>query len=218
MSELFSFFNSSASYRVRIALGLKGIAFDTRSVNIRTGAHREAVFVDALSPMASVPALREGDFSLSQSLAIIDWLDARYPTQRLIPLEQPLRARVLELSYAIACDIHPVNNLRILKYLEGQLDATPQQKDAWYRHWIKEGMCGIERLLSRGRQQYGGPWCFGKEPTLADCCLIPQIANAKRFGCDLADYPIAMSIFEHAASNSAFVAAAPDKQPDFVAQ
>lgn len=218
MTELFSFFNSSASYRVRIALCLKGIAFDTHPVNIRAGAQGEESFVDALSPMASVPAVRDGDFSLSQSLAIIDWLDARYPTRRLIPLEQELRARVLELSYAIACDIHPVNNLRILKYLEGELNATPKQKDAWYRHWIKEGLTGIERMLSRARQQYGGPWCFGEAPTLADCCLIPQIANAQRFGCDIAVFPVAMSIFEHAASNPAIAAAAPSNQPDYVAQ
>ncbi|RJG04016.1 maleylacetoacetate isomerase [Noviherbaspirillum sedimenti] len=215
--ELFSFFNSSASYRVRIALGLKGVPFEYHPVNIRTGEHRQAPYVGSLNPSASVPALKDGDFSLGQSLAIIDWLDAHSPEPRLIPLDPDARARVLELSYLIACDIHPVNNLRILKYLQDELRVTPAQKDAWYQHWIAEGMAATELLLLLAEKHYGGPWCFGKEPTLADCCLIPQIANAKRFGCDLSQYSLANAIYVHAMAHPAFIQAEPKNQPDHIA-
>lgn len=215
--ELFSFFNSSASHRVRIALGIKGIPFDYCPINIRADEHRQETYVESLNPSASVPAVREGDFSLSQSLAIIAWLEMHHPEPRLFPTDPALRARVMELSYLIACDIHPLNNLRILRYLQEELKLTPAQKDGWYRHWIAEGMDGVERLLRRAQQQYGGPWCFGNAPTLADCCLIPQLANARRFGCDLSGYPLAISIHAHAMACPAFVQAEPGNQPDHIA-
>ncbi|RJF95581.1 maleylacetoacetate isomerase [Noviherbaspirillum saxi] len=215
--ELFSFFNSSASYRVRIALALKDIPFEYHPINIRTGEHHKEVYVKGSSPSASVPAMRDGEFSLSQSLAIIDWLDAHYPEPRLIPINGDARARVLELSCLIACDIHPVNNMRILKYLQDELKVTPTQKEAWYQHWIAEGMDAVERLLQRAEKQSGGPWCFGKVPTLADCCLIPQMANAKRFGCDLSRYSLANAIYLHAMADPAFIQAAPTNQPDHIA-
>jgi maleylacetoacetate isomerase len=212
--ELHNFFNSSTSYRTRIALALKGVAFDYVGVNIRTGEHRDAGFVDRINPSAAVPALVDGDFSLGQSLAIIDWLDACYPNPRLIPADPQLRARVLELSYLISCDIHPVNNLRVLRYLEQVVHVTAEQRREWYAHWVAEGMAGVERLLGK----YGrGPWCFGDAPTLADCCLVPQMANALRMGCDLDRYPLSLAVFRHAAAHPAFVAAQPAAQPDFVA-
>lgn len=210
--QLYSFFNSSTSYRVRIALALKGLPYDYRPLDIRAGAHRTPDYVDGINASASVPALVDGDWHLGQSLAIIDYLDARHPEPRLIPTDPLQRARVLELSYLIACDIHPVNNLRILRYLQSELKASPEQKDAWYQHWIAEGMAAVERLLT----SYGAaPWCFGDAPTLADCCLVPQIANAQRMGCDLSPYPRAMAVYHHAADHPAFEQARPQRQPDF---
>jgi maleylacetoacetate isomerase len=212
--QLHSFFNSSTSYRVRIALALKGVPFDYVPVNIRTGEHREAGYVSAVNPSAVVPALVDGDFSLGQSLAIVDWLDARFPTPRLIPADPLLRARVLELSYLIACDIHPIDNLRVLRYLETELGVTPEQKSTWYKHWVDEGMGGVERLLTKYGQ---APWCFGGAPTLADCCLVPQIANALRMGCDLSAYPLSLAVYRHAIEHPSFAAAEPKRQPDFAA-
>nr|WP_276535919.1 maleylacetoacetate isomerase [Burkholderia multivorans] len=209
-----SFFNSSTSYRVRIALALKGLPYDTLPVNIRIGAHRDARYVDDVNPSASVPALVDGDFRLGQSLAIIDYLDATHPQPRLIPVDPRQRARVLELALLIACDIHPVNNLRVLRYLDGELNVTPQQKTAWYRHWIAEGMAGVERLLARADT---GPWCFGDAPTLADVCLVPQVANALRMDCDLSAFPRSLAVYEYAQREPAFVAAQPQRQPDYVA-
>lgn len=211
--QLHNFFNSSTSYRVRIALALKGVPFDYVPVNIRVGEHREAGYVNRLNPSAVVPALADGDFSLGQSLAIVDWLDARFPTPRLIPADVDLRARVLELSYLISCDIHPVNNLRVLRYLETELKVTPEQKAAWYGHWVSQGLAGVERLLAKHGK---APWCFGDAPTLADCCLVPQVANALRMGCELSAYPLTEAVYRHAGAHPAFASAEPQRQPDFV--
>ena len=212
--QLHSFFNSSTSYRVRIALALKGLAFETLPVNIRVGEHRAADYVANVNPSATVPALIDGDFNLGQSLAIIDYLDERVPEPRLIPLEPVLRARVLEFASLISCDIHPVNNLRVLRYLETELKVTPQQKSAWYRHWIAEGMAGVERMLERSN---AGPWCFGARLTLADVCLVPQVANALRMDCDLSLYPRSLAVYEHASKQPAFDGARPQRQPDYIA-
>ena len=209
--HLYSFFNSSTSYRVRIALALKGLAYDYDGVNIRVQEHRTPEF-EALNPSRSVPLLCDGPMTLGQSLAIIDYLDTVYPNERLIPGEPQLRARVLELSHVIACDIHPVNNMRVLRYLQDELQVSANQKDAWYAHWIAEGLAMVEELLVR----YGhGPYCFGDKPTLADCCLVPQIANALRMGCDLAPYPHTMAVYTQCLSHPAFQSAAPSAQPDY---
>ncbi|OLL31752.1 maleylacetoacetate isomerase [Burkholderia sp. SRS-W-2-2016] len=212
--QLYSFFNSSTSYRVRIALALKGVDYECVPVNIRVGANRDAHYVADINPSAAVPALVDGEFQLGQSLAIIDYLDAVFPEPRLIPADPLERARVLEFANLISCDIHPVNNLRVLRYLQDVLKVTTEQKDAWYRHWVAEGMAAVERLLARSNT---GPWCFGAQPTLADCCLVPQIANAHRMGCDLGDFPRALAIYRHALEHPAFSAAEPQRQPDYVA-
>ena len=216
--QLYSFFNSSTSYRVRIALALKGLAHDYQGINIRVGAHRDLGYMARINPSGAVPALVLGEgaaaMTLGQSLAILDYLDARFPEPRLIPVDPLLRARVLELAGVIACDIHPVNNLRILKYLQGKLGVTPAQKDEWYQHWVAEGLGAVEQLLRRSGD---GPYCFGAAPTLADCCLIPQVANAERMGCDLTPYPTIMKIHHHAMAQPAFQAAAPERQSDYVA-
>jgi maleylacetoacetate isomerase len=212
--QLHSFFNSSTSYRVRIALALKGLAYDCVPVNIRAFEHREPAYV-ALNASANVPTLTDGAFALGQSLAIIDYLDATHPEPRLIPQGAEPRARVLELAALIACDIHPVNNLRVLRYLTDVLGASPAQREAWYAHWIGEGLAGAERLL----EQYGGagPYCFGAHASLADCCLVPQVANALRMRCATDAYPRVMAVYRHCIAQAAFQAAAPERQPDFVA-
>lgn len=209
--QLYSFFNSSTSYRVRIALALKGLPYEYLPVDIRKGAHREAAYIER-NPSANVPLLVDGDVELGQSLAIIDYLDTEHPEPRLIPADPMERARVLELSYAIACDIHPVNNLRILKYLTGKLGVSEEQKNEWYAHWIAEGLAAVERLLERHGK---GPYCLGETPTLADCCLVPQIANSLRMKCDVSAFPRTMAVYEHCQAQPAFQQAAPSAQPDF---
>ena len=214
--QLYSFFQSSTSYRVRIALALKGLDYTYAGVDIRVGVHHDAYYVNDINPSAGVPALVvEGSgetVTLGQSLAIIDYLDQIVAEPRLIPLESLPRARVLEFANLIACDIHPVNNLRVLRYLQSELGVTAEQRDAWYHHWIAEGLAGAERLLVR----YGaGPFCFGDAPSLADCCLVPQIANAERMKCPLDAYPVVMAAARHARALPAFQAAAPSVQPDF---
>jgi len=209
--ELYSFFNSSTSYRVRIALALKGLDHDYRGVNIRTLEHRAADYV-ARNPSANVPLLVDGEVQLGQSLAIIDYLDATYPEPRLLPQDTMQRARVLEVSLAIACDIHPVNNLRILKYLTDVLGVTEEQKKAWYDHWVQDGLAAVERLL---RAHGSSPYCFGNAPTLADCCLVPQVGNALRMGCDTSAYSRVMAVYEHCQQQAAFQQASPARQPDY---
>jgi maleylacetoacetate isomerase len=213
--DLYSFCHSSTSYRVRIALALKGLNVAYHGVNIRAGAQYEPRYVEA-NPNASVPMLADGGFSLGQSLAIIDWLDATHPEPRLIPLERQRRARALELSYQIACDVHPVNNLRVLKYLQDVLKVTPEQKDTWYQHWVAEGFRAAERLLVRAKREFGGPWCMGEAPTVADCCLLPQVVNAERNQCDLKPYPRIRAVYEHARVHPAFIRAEPQRQPDYI--
>jgi len=209
--QLHNFFNSSTSYRVRIALALKGLSYEYLPVNLRKQEQRAPDYV-ARNPSAGVPLLIDGDVQLSQSLAIIDYLDATHPEPQLIPAGTLARARVLELSHAISCDIHPVNNMRILRYLQDVLGATDAQKNAWYHHWIREGLTAVEALLARHGH---GAYCFGDAPTLADCCLVPQVANAQRMGCDLSAYPRILRIVEHCNAQPAFQQAAPAQQPDY---
>jgi maleylacetoacetate isomerase len=211
--NIHGYFNSSTSFRVRIALALKGVPFEGIPVNLRAQAQRSAEHV-ALNPSAGVPVLADGEFVLTQSLAIIDYLDARHPVPRLIPEDAQARARVLELSLGIACDIHPVNNMRVLQYLQQVLGVSDAQKQAWYQHWVAEGLGAAEQLLAR---HGSGPYCFGEQPTLADCCLVPQVANAQRMGCALGAFPRIQAIHAHCMAQTAFQAAAPANQPDFVA-
>jgi maleylacetoacetate isomerase len=210
--KLYSFFNSSSSYRVRIALALKGLDYEYVPINIRVGQHRTPTYV-ALNSSASVPTLVDDETSLGQSLAIVDYLDAKYSQPRLIPLDAVLRAQVLEFSSVIGCDIHPVNNLRVLRYLKEQLGVLDDEKEKWYAHWMREGMDAAERLVSKHEPS---PFAFGSEPTIADCWLIPQVANALRMKCSIANCPRLTAIYQHCLSLAAFQSAAPERQPDYV--
>jgi len=210
--DLYSYFNSSTSFRVRIALALKGLDVNVLPVDIRVQAHKDPAYVSQ-NPSANVPLLNDGGFQLGQSLAIIDWLDAKYPQPRLIPQDAPLRARVLEMALLVACDMHPVNNLRVLRYLVQQLGVDETAKNAWYAHWIAEGFSALETLLVRAGS---GPFCIGEHVSLADCCLVPQVTNAQRMHCDLTAYPRVLAVYTHCMALPAFVRAAPQQQPDYV--
>lgn len=209
--DLYSFFNSSTSYRLRIALALKNLDFNLIPVNIRVMEHKDPEYVKK-NPSASVPLLDDGGFQLGQSMAILDYLDAKYPEPRLIPADLEQRARVLEVSNVIACDMHPLNNLRVLRYLVKDLAVSEDAKNTWYRHWIDEGFRSVEALLARAQS---GPFCFGEEVSLADVCLVPQVANASRMGCNLDAYPRVMAVYAHCNTLPAFQKAAPDQQPDY---
>lgn len=209
--KLYSFFNSSASYRVRIAMALKGIDYETVGVNIRIGQQNELKY-RRLNPVGLVPALITDDGeSLGQSLAIIDWLDRHFPQTPLLPNNDPARMRILEIVYAISCDIHPINNMRVLRYLTDELGVSEKAKQRWYAHWVHQGLSAVEQLL---RQSPAGQFCVGDAPTLADCCLVPQWANALRMGCDLSGYPRCKAVYESCSALPAFVAAAPENQLD----
>lgn len=210
--QLYSFFNSSTSYRVRIALALKGIAHEILPVNIRAREHQSTEY-QSLNPSRSVPTLVDGPMTLGQSLAIIDYLDAKFPNPRLIPEDLELRAHVLEFALLIACDVHPLNNLRVLRYLKSELGVDDAQRDVWYAHWIAEGFAGAERLLQR---HGGSPFAFGAQPTLADCCLVPQVANALRAGCPTEEFGRLTAVYRHCTQLPTFQLAAPNHQPDFV--
>jgi len=209
--KLYTYFRSSAAFRVRIALNLKGLAYEPVYVKLAKGEHRRPEYAE-INPQALVPTLELDDGKrLVQSLAIIEWLDERYPKPRLVPSEPFSRARVRSIAYLIACEIHPLNNLRVLQHLKRALGQTQEQIDAWYRHWIAEGLAKVEAELARPGS---GTFVQGDSPSLADCCLVPQIFNAKRYSCDLAPYLITMRVFDACMKLEAFDRAQPSKQPD----
>lgn len=210
--ELYTFFRSSAAFRVRIALALKGVDFTAIPKHFRRngGEHRQQAYL-TLNPQGLVPALKDGDDVVTQSLAIIEYLDAKYPEPQLLP-DAPLdHARVQALAQVIACDIHPINNLRVINYLREQLGQDDAAVTAWVQHWIALGFEGFEGLIASASN---GRFSFGDDISLADICLIPQVYNAKRFGCDLTPYPTITSINDHLESHPAFLEAAPEQQPD----
>jgi maleylacetoacetate isomerase len=211
--RLYDYFRSSAAYRVRIALNFKGIAADDRTfVHLRMGNQRAQDYL-ALNPQGLVPALELDDHRvLTQSLAIVEYLDEKFREPPLLPATAEGRARVRSIALAIACEIHPLNNLRVLNYLIGTLGATDEQKNGWYKYWIDVGFEALERRLASDDDT--GTFCHGETPTLADVCLVPQLANARRFKIDLTPYPTLTRI--EAASNAlpAFAQAAPSRQPD----
>ena len=211
--NLYDYYRSSAAYRVRIALNLKGITPDERTfVHLRMGNQRAQDYL-ALNPQGLVPALALDDHHvLTQSLAIIEYLDETQREPPLLPSDPVERARVRAIALQIACEIHPLNNLRVLNYLIGTLGVAREQKDGWYRYWIDVGFEALETSLKRERVT--GRFCHGDRPTLADICLVPQIANARRFNVDLTPYPTLTRIEAECNALSAFADAAPARQPD----
>ena len=213
MLRLYTYFRSSAAYRVRIALNLKGLAYEAVPVHLlRDGGQQNQPAYRALSPLGTVPALQTGEGAFTQSLAIIEYLEETQPLPPLLPAPAADRARVRALAQNIACDIHPVNNLRVLQYLGEHFAATPEQKDAWYRHWVGEGLRAVEQLLVGDSRT--GAFCHGDAPTLADCCLVPQVFNARRFDCPLDAMPTIRRIVAACEALPAFRNAAPAMQPD----
>lgn len=204
---LYDYFRSSASYRVRIALNLKGIDYEHRPINLAQGAQRDEAY-RALNPQAFVPMLEIDGHRLTQSLAIIVYLDQLYREPPLMPSDPADGAHVRALAMSVACDIHPLNNLRVLKYLKGTLGVSEEAKDEWYRHWVTEGLAALEEL-ARPR---AGAFLFGDQPTIADVCLVPQLYNARRFSVPLTDYPTLRRADETASAHAAFAAAHPDRQ------
>jgi len=210
--KLYDYFRSSAAYRVRIALNLKGVVPERAFVHLRNNVQRSDDYL-ALNPQGLVPMLVADDGTvLTQSLAIIEYLDEAHPAPPLLPATPTERARVRGIALEIACDIHPLNNLRVLQYLKNTLGVSEEQKDAWYRYWIDVGLEALETRLARDPAT--GRFCHGDAPTLADICLVPQLANARRMNIDVGPYPTLTRIEAAAISLPAFVDAAPAKQPD----
>ena len=203
---LHDYFRSSASYRVRIALGLKGIDYERRSVNLAEGEQKSALF-RAANPQGFVPCLEIDGLKLTQSLSIIVYLDQTRPDPPLLPRDPANSAHVRSLALAIACDIHPLNNLRVLKYLKGELGQEQAAVDRWYAHWVSEGLAALEALAS----PRAGAFLYGDTPSLADVCLVPQLYNARRFAVPLDPYPTLRRADESASALPAFAAAHPDR-------
>lgn len=211
--KLYNYFRSSASYRVRIALALKGLDYEYISVHLAKGEHQQPAYQQLVAD-GLVPMLQDGENQLSQSLAIMEYLDEKFPQNPLLPADLKQRAIIRSLALSIACEIHPLNNLRVLKYLSAELKQSEDQKNQWYRHWVREGLESFERQLNTLSVS---TYCVGETPSLADCCLVPQIFNAKRFDCDLSGLPRTMAVFEACMNHSAFATTQPSKCPDFQA-
>ncbi|MFL9877790.1 maleylacetoacetate isomerase [Herbaspirillum rhizosphaerae] len=211
--HLYSYFRSSASYRVRIALNLKGQSYDTVPVHlVNNGGEQFAPAFSALNPQSLVPVMEEDGRHITQSLAMLEYLEERFPTPALLPSGLLDRAHVREISLAIACDIHPLNNLRVLRMLKQELGVSEEVKQQWIQHWVKLGFAALEQQLAASPQR--GRFCFGDTPTMADCCLIPQIFNARRFEVDMTPYPTLAAIDEACGQLKAFQLAQPSAQPD----
>jgi maleylpyruvate isomerase len=210
--KLHNYFRSSASYRVRIALNLKGLAYDYRAVHLnRGGGEQFAPDFRELNRLCLVPVLENGDVRVTQSLAIIEYLDEVFPEPPLLPPSPADRARVRALALSVACEIHPLNNLRVLGYLSRELAVSAEAKTRWYQHWVTLGLDALEAELANGPS---GRFCHGDAPGLADCFLLPQLFNARRFECELTAYPRLLGVEAACLELAAFRDAAPERQPD----
>lgn len=213
--KLYSYFRSSAAYRVRIALNLKKLEADIIPIHLlKNGGEQHSAAYRQINPSELVPALLEANaeqgFTLTQSLSILEYLDEKFTDTALLPKDIQQRALIRAFSQSIACDIHPLNNLRVLQYLSAALEVSDKQKTAWYTHWVEVGFTGLEAQLKHSNGQF----CFGNSASFADCCLIPQVYNALRFNIDLSAYPKIQSIYTHCNTLSTFQNAAPEAQAD----
>ena len=211
--KLYTYFRSSAAYRVRIALNLKGLAYDAVPVHLlRDGGEQLAPAYREVNPAGLVPALVDNGIVLTQSLAIMEYLEEVHPMVPLLPQDAVGRARVRALAQTIACDTHPLMNLRVLKHIKGPMGLSEEQKMDWYYHWMGEGMNALEAHLERDGDV--GRFCYGDTPTIADCCLVPQYYNAVRWELDLGPYPLIRRVVAACQELEAFRSAAPEMQPD----
>ncbi len=210
---LYSYWRSSASYRVRMALNLKGLDYEIRPVHlVRDGGEQFGADYTRLNPQQLVPTLVDGQTVITQSMAMLEYLEETHPKPALLPADSAGRARVRAIAQAIACDIHPVNNLRVLKHLVTNLGLNEEQKLDWYRHWTETGLSALERMLAT--DEIDGRYCHGDSPTLADCCLLPQVYNAQRFNCDLSGLDRINRISDNLLDLPAVERATPENQPD----
>jgi len=211
--RLHGYWRSSAAWRVRIALNLKGLAYESVPVHlVRGGGEQHRPAFRRLNPQGLVPALEIDGRVLTQSLAIIEYLEETRPARPLLPAEPAARARVRSLAQLVASEIHPLNNLRVLQFLRDRLGVDEAQRDAWYRHWISEGLRALETRLAR--EPDTGRYCHGDAPGLAECCLVPQLYNARRYGCDLDEFPVILAVEAACGELAAFQDAAADAQAD----
>lgn len=211
--KLYTFFRSSASYRVRIALNLKGLTYDRVPIHLRRGGGEQLTAAyKSINPQALVPAFEDDGRILTQSLAIIEYIDEKFPKPPLFPVDLADKAFVRSLAMVIACEVHPIQNLRVLNHLKATYNQGDAQVNRWAQHWIELGLSAIEQKIVAQTQR--GKFSFGDTPTLADICLIPQLGNARRFGCDLSKYPAILEIENTCMAVPAFADAAPEKQPD----
>jgi maleylacetoacetate isomerase len=209
--KLYTFFRSSASYRVRIALNLKGLNYEQIPIHLRRGEQLAPAY-KAINPQALVPTLDDNGPLLTQSLAIIEYLEERYPQTPLLPPDPADRAMVRSMALAVGCEVHPLQNLRVLNYLRKELGQSDEAANRWAQHWISLGLEALERSVTSlpNRKDF----CFGNTPSLADIFLVPQLSNARRFGCDLTTFPTLVRIETNCLKLAAFASAAPEKQPD----
>src|ERR1700681_1788328 len=210
--KLYGYFRSSAAFRVRIALNLKGLDYESAFIHLRRGDQRQPGFLD-INPQGLVPALEVDGQLLVQPLRLAEYLDESHPPPPLLPPDAAGRARVRALAAIVACDIHPINNLRVLRYLQRPLGHDQDAVATWYNHWIDSGFQAVESLLAGDRRT--GAFCHGEQPGLADIALVPQVVNAERYQLDLAPYPTLMRVYENCMKLGPFIAAHPSKQPDY---
>ncbi len=211
--QLYSYWRSSAAYRVRIGLNLKGLPYETISVHlVRDGGEQHAEGYREINPQELVPVLKHGDRIMRQSVAILEYLDETWPAPALLPATSRDRQRVRAIAQAVACDIHPLNNLRVLQYFDREWNVPQPERDEWVRHWVISGFAAVEQMLTD--HPATGDFCEGSIPGLADCCLIPQVYNARRFGVDIGQFPTIARIDKACLALPAFDAARPERQPD----